>query len=200
MGFFSASSGESGGSPHGARRLVVNDRSYSHSAAKFWSSLIDEVADVFPGCSQVELSAPFASAYDRGYLFPLEPLETEMRRVMIGGRPGSLDEVIGEMEVTGPPASVRARLRKGDELLLDRELPTDMIDAEILPYLVAWLMEWSGIPESLWNQPEVRGVFEAADRLRAKSYDIAFELRREHMCEGLFLQTVRVTPTIRVVV
>lgn len=184
----------------GSRRLMVKGRSYSHSAAKFWTSLFDEVAGEFPGCSCIELEAPISGAYDRGFLHPLEPLEAELKRLALVDDAENFAEVVSEMEIMGPPASVALRLLKGGEELFSRELPADMIDAEILPYLVAWLLEWAEVPESLWNQAEVKGSFEGEDRLRARKYVVSFELRRKHLSEGLFMQTLAVTPDLRVIV
>ena len=74
----------------------------------------------------------------------------------------------------------------------DDVLPATFRDAEIFPFLIAWLLEWSGIPEFSWTDEKLAGDFLAEDWGRGLVYDVQFTLCEEHMSEGLLARTARI--------
>ena len=68
--------------------------------------------------------------------------------------------------------------------------PLDCADAELLPFLLVWLLEWANVPDAFWNREKVRGDFSAEDRDRRLQYLVAFELRSRHLSEGLYERTL----------
>lgn len=167
--------------------IVVRGERYVNSAAKFWPALADELIADYPACDAIDLEVLTDSVLERDLLFPASALQRELDR-----RQGRKDfreamrEALAQFEITGPPGAVHARLLAGPRVIAGRDLPRDCVDADVFPCLLVWLLEWAEIPQSLWNDPEVSGVFCARDRERRIHYRLQFGLRNEHVSEGLF--------------
>jgi hypothetical protein len=72
------------------------------------------------------------------------------------------------------------------------------VDAEIFAYLVAWPLEWGGIPESYWNNQVLHSAFDAEDRGRRRVYEFSFVVTTRHLSEGLFQRTLAlIVPDIK---
>jgi hypothetical protein len=174
------------------RALYVNGVRHATSAAKFWPALIDEIRLDFPHCDRFELSAPGGGLVNPSHLFPEQELahelenldETDLERAILG--------TIAEMELFGPPPPVQARLFAGERELLARALPEDCLDGDILPYLIAWLLAWAGVPETQWEGDRLTGGFSATDRGRHLLYTVAFDFTQTHLSEGLYQRAVSV--------
>jgi hypothetical protein len=170
--------------------LYVRGTRFDNTAAKFWPSLIDEVFEAFPARPVIELSAPASGPLGRRHLFPELEMQREMDRMLESGE--TMEDVLAELDMTGPPAPVRIRLLRGGEAVLDQVLPDDCLDAETFPCLVAWLLEWGGIPTSGWDGPRQKGVFAGDDRGRKRGYLVSFTVVTDHVKEGLCQRTVTI--------
>ncbi len=181
-----------------ARGIFVQGIRYANAAAKFWPSLLDEVRAEFPGCSVVGLSAPSSCQLCRDHLFPALSLERDMEKLVGTDIGKAMKETMAELEIMGPPTSVRIRLlSEGGEELLSRDLPLDSIDSEIFPYLVVWLFEWAGIPDTLWNSEVLNGKLTGPYQFtgRIVAYGSPAELRAspdEHVQRFIHAGTVEV--------
>ena len=175
----------------GAKALFIRDLPYENTAAKFWSGLLDEIQADYATGTGVSLSAPTGGLLMPGLLNPETALAEDMERLADSDLRAAFQDAVKALEIIGPPCGVRLRV------LTDpagapgtHELLLDYLDAEILPFLVVWLLEWAGVPDALWNEPLVRGHFAAEDRDRQFRYSISFVLRSRHLSEGLFNREV----------
>jgi len=166
--------------------LFVEGVRYANTAAKFWPTLVDEVQEDFPDCTVIEISASLGEDLARKHLFPELAFERELKRLLTSDIHQVMQDVVAEIEILGPPAAVSVRLLCGEREILSRDLPLDCIDAEILPYVLVWLLEWARIPESCWNDETVGGSITAEDRKRHLVYDVLFTLTSRHLSEGLY--------------
>lgn len=167
---------------------------FDNTAAKFWPSLIDEVFEAFPSRPAMELSAPASDDLTRRHLFPELDMQRDMDRMIEDGE--TMEDVLAELDITGPPAPVRLRLLREGEVVFEQVLPEDCLDAETFPCLVAWLLEWGGVPDSEWNAARQRGVFRGDDRQRQRSYAISFAVVTDHVKEGLLRRTVTLAAAV----
>lgn len=173
------------------RGLVIRGVHYDNSAAKFWPSFLDEVAGRFPMADRCVLSACCGGFLHPGLLTPAQSLAAGM---------GCIDEsfdmaaamqgVAAEIEAAGPPPNVSLSVLSGESLLQTEEL-SDFLDAEVFPFLLVWLLEWSCMSEASWNRARVRGRFKADDPDRSCRYCIRFELENRYLSEGLCKRLVR---------
>ena len=127
---------------HGPRvtAIFVSGTRFHNAAAKFWPTLIDEVGEEFPNCSLIEMSAPISGPLEQEHLFPALALERDLNALIHADFEEVMKKALAELELFGPPSSVRIRLCTDEGELLSRELPRDCIDAEILPHLLVWLL------------------------------------------------------------
>jgi len=58
-------------------------------------------------------------------------LQNDIDRLLSGEDRRSLDDVMAEMRLLGPPTSVRMRLLRGGEQLAQQELPPEALDGEV---------------------------------------------------------------------
>jgi hypothetical protein len=178
------------------KSLHVAGLRYANAAAKFWPSLIDEVAEDFLDCTAIELAAPSGSPLERSLLFPVLNLDDEIRALRGRSVRQAMKETLAELELLGPPAPVQVRLLKGETEILSAELPLDCIDSETFPYLLVWPLEWAGLPHVIWNNETLDGRFTGEDRRRGITYGIAFSLTNTHRKEGLYRRTLSVAHTV----
>ena len=115
--------------------LFIEGIRYNNAAAKFWASLIDEVMEEYPSCDSVEILASTSEQLNRKHLFPEKVFSEQIRYFLARNTRVLMKELLAEMEVLGPPASVEIRLLSGEKFLYSGELPLDCVDAEILPFL-----------------------------------------------------------------
>jgi hypothetical protein len=169
---------------------------YANSAAKFWLSLIEEVRHDFPQCSAFEVEGSTAGLLSPEQLHPELEFERDIQRLWHASMEEMLRETMAQIELMGPPGTVRIRLLADEAELLARELPTECVDTEIFPYLVVWLLQWSGVSALGWNEAKVEGRFTAVDRVRERMYQVSLVLSNEHLCEGLFRRRLRLTPSV----
>lgn len=178
----------------GAKCIFVNGLPYDNTAAKFWTALMDELLVDHPAVDEVVLEGPTGGLLISDFLTPEAALQRDMDELSRQPRADqqTLEEVIAAMDIVGPPPAVHLTARAGDTVLFARPMATEALDADILPFLVVWLLEWGMLAEWAWNQDEVRGDFMAEDRLRQWVYFIKFTLTNRHLSEGLFQRTLSV--------
>jgi hypothetical protein len=95
-------------------------------------------------------------------------------------------DTIAQLELLGPPSPIRVHLSSGGREMGSMDLPLDCADADLLPYLLVWLLEWAAISEYAWNRESVGGEMVATDSRRGYVYAIRFDLQNRHLSEGLF--------------
>jgi hypothetical protein len=170
----------------GPKSLEVKGVRYSNAAAKFWPSLIDEAAEDFPDCTRIDLSAPASHKLERSLLFPELALEKGVNSFWRSNAGDLMKETLAELELLGPPSPVQVRLFAGKEEFLATEFPLDCVDSETFPYLIAWPLEWAGIPADVWNNEALDGDFTGEDKQRGIVYRIVFHMANTHLSEGLY--------------
>lgn len=174
--------------------LYIKGTRFDNTAAKFWPSLIDEVFEAFPARPAIELSAPATGDLSRRHLFPELEMQREMDRMLESGE--TMEDVLAELDITGPPAPVRIRVLAAREVVLDQTLPEDCLDAETFSCLVAWLLEWGGIADPAWGEPRHKGVFRGDDRDRKRDYVVSFTVVTDHIKEGLLRRIVTIAAAV----
>jgi hypothetical protein len=170
----------------GASGLFVRGLPYTNTAAKFWVCLMDEVIADYPADTGVVLAAPTGGLLGPDLLTPEAILERDLNRLSDTDARAAFEDALKALEIVGPPSSVRLRLLSpaGEQLAGDMAL--DYLDAEVLPFLLAWLLEWASVPDVLWNGSQVRGDFVGEDQDRRLRYLVVFQLHNRHLSEGLF--------------
>jgi len=179
--------------------LYIDDAPYTNSAAKFWPTLIDELLEEYPSATAFELTAPAPSVLTPRCLDPAAALEESLERLKNVDIRAAMASTLAELELLGGPAPVIMRVLAGDEELLRRDLPAECVDAEILPYLVAWILRWAGIADARWNEEFLSGALRAEDRRRGRTYAIDFGLHRQHIGEGLHQWSLTVMPMVETI-
>jgi hypothetical protein len=180
-------------SAFGAKTLHVRGFPFVNTAAKFWSCLFDEVASECPPQTIIEMSALTGGQLTPELLTPEAMLQKDMERLESTDIQDAFNDALAALEIIGPPQAVCLRLLPPSGLGPIREMILDYLDADVLPFLFAWLMEWATVPDSLWNAPCVRGQIQAEDHDRGWHYRVAFELRTTHLSEGLFQRSIVVS-------
>jgi len=174
----------------GADRWIVGGTEYSNAAAKFWSAVLDERQEDYPGADHVRLRASCGNFLHPDMLeFRVEVDEAELDEK---GLEALFQQAAAEWELLGPPPPVRVEVGKGDEQLTALDLPPDVMDADLFPHFLCWLLEWAGLSEFGWNRQEVEGSFTARDPDRRFRYTVRFRLSNRHVHEGLFDRAVTV--------
>jgi len=172
----------------GASLLTVHGRRFSNTAAKFWSALIDELAEEYGYCRKGALETVNEDRLHPALLFPEAELERELNRgdLSLAGIREALQQALADFELYGPPGAVSLRIYSdhGEEERL--AFPMDCVDAEIFMYLLAWLVEWGELPLHCWNDPKIKGSFSADDPLRGFKYSFDFLIEHKPLSEGLF--------------
>lgn len=170
----------------GCKSLEISGLKYANTAARFWSSLIDEVRHDYPECSALVLSAPSGIPLSEEHLDPIAVLEKTMNALFKTDTTAALEESVRNLELFGPPASVLVKIMKADNELFAGELAPDIADEEIFMCLLCWLLKWGDIPEPIWNSEFIDGAFLAESPVEHRTYNISFSLHNEHLSEGLF--------------
>jgi hypothetical protein len=178
----------------GANRIFVNGLPFDNTAAKFWTTLFDELLLEYPTVDEVILEGATGGLLIGDFLTPEAALQRDMNQLSNADRAAqqTLEEVIAAMDIIGPPAVVHLTAKAGESRLVSRPMEAEALDADILPFLTVWLLEWGMMAEWAWNQDQVRGDFMAEDRHRQLVYLVKFNLVNHHLSEGLFQRTVSV--------
>jgi|ETNmetMinimDraft_26_1059896.scaffolds.fasta_scaffold80198_2 hypothetical protein len=166
--------------------LYVLGLPYTNAAAKFWSALLSEAQSAFPRLQSIELSCPCGVRLTRNMLFPNIVTDADFDAAQLDDSEKAMADAVSALELMGAPSSVAVEVSFGDNEQFSCILPEECVDAETLPYLVVWPLEWGGVPFSEWNSDSVSGKFEGTDRKRDIFYRLTFELRRRPLSEGLY--------------
>ena len=179
----------------GVECLFVNGKAFANSAAKFWASLTDEILADFPACRSAEVAGIIPGKLNRNALFPGKSLENSIPGLLACDFETEMRNASAELELLGEPVPISVRLFSGNKEIFSGNIPPDCGDSEILPFLVTWLLEWSSVPETMWNNKRVSGSFTAVDKKRGLTYMISFRLDNNHLSEGLWQRKVVWTPS-----
>lgn len=163
---------------------------YSNSAAKFWCALADELIDEFPQSDSIRLQSMSGGSLTPEMLTPEASLQENLEAMQGEDLDRAFHDALAQLEMIGPPPPVLASVMSADRSLIDRELPLDVVDADLLPFLLVWLLEWSEISEFAWDNPRISGEFRAEDPSRRLSYAVGYVLENRHVSEGLFERKV----------
>jgi hypothetical protein len=170
-----------------ARALLIGGVRFTHAAARFWASLLSEVAADYPDCNALVFETLAGTVLTRDLLFPEMALQRELDRLQpTVPIEQALKEALAEFEIFGPPGTVQLSLLADDREMRRYQLPLDCVDADIFAYLLTWLMEWAELPESQWNSDRVEGAFPVRDPDSTVSGRVQFEFTRSHISEGLY--------------
>jgi len=177
----------------GGKSWLVRTIPYNNAAAKFWSGLLDEMISDFPAQATVTLSAPTGGWLTPEQLTPERVVQHDLDNLTSEDVRQAYTDAISTLDLIGPPPQTILRIQ-----LPDAELPLlteslEVLDAEILPFLLVWLLEWSNVPEVHWNEAAVHGRFLADDSVRHLRYRVNFRLANQHLREGLFQREVTVS-------
>lgn len=183
------------------RYLYINGIRHSNSAAKFWPALIEEAEHVNPATDRIMIRGISAGELDTRQLFPEVWLRKDLETLLHHNLEEVMRQTAAELELTGPPSSVNVTLlSKNDQEITRAELPLDCIDADLLSFFLVWILRWSGIDESKWNNEFIEGSFHAEDRFNKREYDFSFTLHNNHLSEGLYDRTctlpIRISHTL----
>lgn len=182
-----------------AHSLIIDGVRFTNAAARFWASLLDEVAADYPDCNALIFETLAGTVLTRDLLFPEMALQRELDRL----QPTipieqALKEALAELEIFGPPGAVQLTLlasagnaghgvANGSDREIRRcQLPLDCVDADIFAYLLTWLMEWAELPTSQWNNDRVEGALLISDPDGKAGGQVQFEFTRTHISEGLY--------------
>jgi hypothetical protein len=174
----------------GAKRLHVRGFPFVNTAAKFWSCLLDEVIADYPPGTIIEMSALSGGLLTPELLSPEITIQRDMERLESNDIQEAFNDALSALEIIGPPQPVCMRLLPPSGEGPVQEMTLDYLDADILPFLLAWMLEWATVPDSMWNEPCLRGQISAEDQDRGLDYLVAFELRTTHVSEGLYQRGV----------
>lgn len=189
-GILNSSRNESPAETCGAKALHVRGFPFSNTAAKFWTCLLDEVAADYPPRSRIELSALSGGLLIPDLLSPEAGLQRDMEQLGSDTVRDAFDDALAALSIIGPPPGVCLRVVPPPDQGQAQEFALDYLDAEILPFLLVWLLEWARVPDMMWNETSVRGGIDAEDRERGIRYLVAFELAAQHISEGLYRRDV----------
>lgn len=180
-----------------ATRVTIGHVGYANTAAKFWATLLHEVYWIFPEYDRLELRATCVGLLSPALLDPAAALGREIERLRAQDVRSVLYDTIAQLAIDGPPPPVLARILADGRPTVGRSIPLDCLDAELFPYLLAWLLRWAGITHHLWDAEALRGGFTAAALGSQRAYTIRFEAHCRHLSEGLYERTVALHYAVR---
>jgi hypothetical protein len=173
--------------PVGSAQWKIDGSVYDNTAVKFWSGLLDEVCEDFTAADGLNIDC-FCDDFlvpdmlDPTGLFTAELESLEDDEEM----DETIRELAQELELIGPTPPIHVEVLSGGAVVCRRDLPEDIIDADVLPVFLVWPLEWAGLSEFGWNRHQVNGSFTALDPERKWQYDVTFTLDNNHVREGLF--------------
>ena len=183
--------GDAKAGSYGAKTLYVRGFPYANTAAKFWTSVLDEVFAAYPPGTALELAASSGGPLVPVLLTPEIMLQRGMDRLTEDENQETLQDAMAVLELIGPPGSISLRMIPPGKDAEAQQIELDYLDADLLPFLLAWLLEWASVADALWNQPRVRGAFSGDDPTRRFRYLVAFELRSRLLSEELYHRNLR---------
>jgi len=173
--------------PVGAASWTIAGAIFDNSAVKFWSGLLDEVAEDFPGANGLIVEGPCDDLLVPDMLNPVDLFQEDLDELEDDEEmDGTLEELAQELDLIGSPLPVQATVLDQSKILCTRELPDEVIDSELLPIFLVWPLEWAGLSEFGWNRRQVSSHFTARDDVRGLTYAVRFTLDNRHVREGLF--------------
>lgn len=175
---------------HAGGQFFVEGVRYTNSASKFWYGLMDEITEDFPECTCIELSSIASDRLSADLLFPEQTLEKDLKQFLDSDIEAEMKNTIAELEIIGAPSPVQIRLFSAEKDLLSRQLPDDVIDSEILSYMIVWPLKWADIPEVQWNSELLEGCISIEDRIKGLVYSASFNLAKKDLSEGLFRRSI----------
>jgi len=125
----------------GGKTFFVRGLPYSNTAAKFWTCLLDEVVADYPPETGLALAAPTGGLLVPELLTPEALLQRDLERLSENDIKQAFEDALSALEILGPPCSVRLRLISAQREMVSQEIQLDYLDAEILPFLLAWMLE-----------------------------------------------------------
>lgn len=176
--------------------LVVDDTPYSHTAAKFWPGLIDEMITCVPGSTMIKLTAPSTGPLTPDLLFPENALQRQLDALENADLGETMADALAELNLLGPPSPVLAHVYKGRDEQLTRTLPPESLDAETFATMMAWLYQWAGLAATRWNDTRLSGTVTGKDPDRERIYCMTFSSTALPMTEGLINRSLSLVPRI----
>ena len=172
----------------GCSRWQVRGVFCDNTAAKFWSGLIDEVQTDYPFPTAISLCAATCGRLSPFDLHPDRILERDIADLAGKDLRQAYQNILSVLEITGPPPPTIVHLTRPDQARPFLTVMLEQPDAETMPFLLAWLLEWQEVPPDHWNDPVVEGEFVAEDTFRCWRYEVRCHLANRHLSEGLFLR------------
>jgi hypothetical protein len=169
----------------GCREWLVRGAVCGNAAAKFWSGLFDEVLSDYPFGPTLALCAAVDAPLTRADLHPDRALERDAAAWEGRDLRQMYRETLALLEITGAPTPTTIRLSRPGQPAPFLTMLLEQPDAETLPFLLAWLLEWQDIPSADWNGACVEGAFVADDLARSRGYEVRCRLECRPMSEGL---------------
>lgn len=177
--------------PVGSSQWTIDGSVYDSAAVKFWSGLLDEVCEDFTAADGLKIDC-----FCDDFLVPemLDPTGLFTAELESLEGDDEMDETIRELaqelELIGPTPPIHVDVLSGSDVVCSRDLPEEVIDADVLPIFLVWPLEWGGLSEFGWNRRQVSGAFTAWDAERNWRYAVRFSLENTHVREGLFHRTM----------
>jgi hypothetical protein len=168
------------------RGWVVGGTTFTNSAAMFWVGLLNEVARAYPQCTSMELAAGCPGRLKDECRWPEKAFERDLDALASTDLGTVLREAVAEMELLGGPTPIALRVYEGENERRCGAIPLDCADAEIFPYLVAWMLFWADLPERVWNREIMNGELRASGIDDGGDYALGLELRNRHLSEDLY--------------
>lgn len=162
----------------------------SHTAAKFWSCLLEEMETALPGADRVAFMWSGALSWVPAMLRP----EVHVPPEILAGEDFStaLQGILAEREILGDPPPVEYEIYEGGNMRQNGILSLGSLDAESMPFMAVWLPAWSHIPPTSWNNQRLHGRFSAFDLDRERVFHLRWISRRHEILEGLMKQSIDV--------
>ena len=172
----------------------VDGAPFRNTAVQFWSQLTEEVECAFPTHPRILFQMLTGLRLNRSMLSPELELEKMLEHLKKSQLQEEWAEVLDELELEGSPNPVLIQVI--DQEILS-EFSLESVDAEAFSFLLAWLLEWSRLPQELWSDEMLQGSFQARDPQRNITYEISHRLQQEEIHEGLFQSSFEVRSSIQ---
>jgi hypothetical protein len=166
---------------------------FRNSAVLFWSQFAEEVQQAFPNQPKASFQMVSGLRLKRSLLAPERELEQMLENLKTAQLQEEWDDVIQDLELDGSPNPVRVQIIDGAIL---SEFTLDGIDSEAFSFLLAWLLEWSHLPEEFWNDERIEKSFKAKDSRRNLAYEFDYCLQQDEIHEGLYQCTLELKSTV----
>lgn len=172
----------------GCRQWQVRGVVCDNAAAKFWSGLLDEVQSDYPFRVAITLRAAISGQLSPADLDAGKALEHDLAALAGKDLRQVYQEILAVLEITGPPPPTTVQLARSGQCDPFLTVMLEQPDAETMPFLLAWLLEWQSLPSGRWNDPLLEGAFAAHDPLRRRVYHVRCRMTCRHLSEDLFLR------------